>query len=114
MSEAAPATTDNRPPIVKGKKVARMKRISIPKWDNDGFITLRLKVNTAPKISASGKCYLLNITQGESDVIMNLGGVDRNVRMSLILYCKIPATERRASLEQEALEAEQRGEPKLF
>lgn len=109
MADATPHS-----PRKKGEGRIKVNKISLAKWDSDGFMDIRVKVNTEPKMSASKKCYLYFFKQGESDIVVNVGGKDRKLRMTLILYAKIPATERRATLEQEALAAEERGDVKLY
>lgn len=101
-------------PAPKGKPLPRVNRISLKKWGADKKFTLEVVVQDPPKMSASKKCYLYCMKQGESDIVLNIDGVDRKLRMTLILYAKIPATERRATLQEEARLAEQRGEPKLY
>lgn len=100
-------------PSPKGKPI-KVNKISIAKWAADKEFTLKVKVNDPPKLSASGKCYMYVMKQGESDIVVNVGGKDRKLRMTLILYVKVPASERRLSLQEEARLAEASGAPKLF
>lgn len=109
MDVATPHT-----PAKKGEGRVKVNKISLANWDADGYMTFRFKVDKTPRLSASKKCFLYFFKQGESDIVVNCGGKDRKLRMTLIVYAKVPATERRATLEQEALAAEARGEPKLY
>lgn len=101
-------------PAPKGGGRIKVNKIALAKADKDGYMTIRVKINDPPKLSASKKCYLYFFKQGESDIVVDCGGKERKMRMTLILYAKVPASERRATLEQEALAAEARGEPKLY
>lgn len=73
-----------------------------------------MKVDKVPKLSESKKCYMFAFQQGETPIEVEIGGVMRKVRMTFMLYVKVPATERRHTLEEEAKKSEAFGEPKLY
>lgn len=100
-------------PQPKGKRIS-VARVSLARPDAEGYMTIKVKVNDPPKLSASKKCYLYAFKQGESDIVVNCGDKDRKLRLTLILYAKVPAIERRAALELEARNSEFAGTPKLF
>lgn len=100
-------------PSPKGQRIS-VKKVSATKWDAEGNFTFTCKIKDPPPLSASKKCYLLAFRQGETDIVMNIDGVDRKIRMTLILYAKVPAKERLGILQQQAQDAEASGVPKLF
>ena len=100
-------------PLQKGQR-PRIKKIDVLPWDTDGNFTVNVKVDKVPKLSESKKCYMFAFQQGETPIEVEIGGVPRKVRMTFMLYVKIPATERRKCLEEEAKQAEALGEPRLY
>lgn len=101
-------------PQPKGKRLAPIKRLPITGWDDDGNFTITVKVSKEPKISASRKCFMYAFEHGEIDKLVNIGGKDRKVRMTFMLYVKIPSIERRATLLEEAKRLESEGHPQLY
>jgi len=101
-------------PLKSGEKVRPIKKIKVDRWDDDGNFTVTVKINKEPKLSASRKCYIYSFEQGETDIVVDLGGKPRKVRMTFILYVKIPATERRQTLAQEAQFEAAKGNPQLW
>lgn len=101
-------------PLKLGQKMPKLKRISVDRWDDEGNFTVSVKVNKEPKLSASRKCYVYSFEQGETDILVNIGGVDRKVRMTFMLYVKVPSSERRQVLAKEAEFVTQRGDPQLW
>lgn len=51
---------------------------------------------------------------GEIDKVVSIGGKDRKVRMTFMLYVKVPSTERRATLLEESKQLEAAGAPQLY
>lgn len=101
-------------PAPKGRKLAPIKNIKVDRWDEDGNFTVTVKVSKTPVLSASRKCYMYAFEHGETEIAVPIGGVDRKVRLTFMLYVKIPATERRQVLAAEAREMTQRGDPQLY
>lgn len=101
-------------PLKAGEKVRPLKKINVDRWDDQGNFTVTLKVNKEPKLSASRKCYIYCFEQGETDIVVDLGGKPRKVRMTFILYVKIPAVERRQTLAKEAEFQATQGNPQLW
>lgn len=101
-------------PAPKGSRLQPIRKIQVAPWDEEGNFVISVKVNKTPKISASRKCYLFAMEQGETDITVNIDGKDRKVRMTFMLYVKIPANERRASFQEDARRSELAGEPKLY
>lgn len=98
----------------KGSRIPSIRKVEVDRWTDDGVFKMTARVAKVPKLSASKKCYIYSFEHGETPITVNLDGVDRNVRLSFLLYVKVPAPERRKSFEQEAKLAEARGEPKLW
>lgn len=101
-------------PHPKGKRPPAIKRLPITGWDSDGNFTITIKVNKEPKASASRKCYMFAFEHGEIDKVVSIGGKDRKVRMTFMLYVKVPSTERRATLLEESKQAALSGHPELY
>lgn len=91
-----------------------IQKVRVDKWTEDGDFKMTAKVLTVPRLSGSGKCYIYSFEHGETDISVNIDGIDRKVRMTFMLYVKVPASERRRTLEEEAKRAEAAGEPKLY
>jgi len=101
-------------PTPKGTKVPKLKRLPITGWDEQGNFTITIQVNKTPRLSPSKKCYMFAFEHGELDTEVEIDGVRRKVRMTFMLYAKVPATERRANLERQAKLLEEQGDPQLF
>lgn len=101
-------------PAPKGRKLAPIRKIKVTPWDDEGNFILSVKVDKTPRLSLSRKCYLFSFEHGETDIEVLVDGIPRKVRLTFMLYAKIPSAERRRSLEQDALRAEQLGHPKLY
>lgn len=101
-------------PHPKGARLPRIKRLPITGWDEQGNFTVTFQVNPKPGLSPSKKCYMFAFENCEIDKLVNIGGVERKVRMTFMLYAKVPASERHAALEQEAKRLEAEGTPRLY
>lgn len=107
-------SADIHTPQTKGKPLRRIDQIKLTKWGVDRELTFKVKVSDPPRLSASGKAYIYAFKQGESDIVVNLAGVDRKVRLTCIIYVKVPSSERRATFKAEAERFEAEGHPKLY
>lgn len=101
-------------PTPRPGRVKPIRKIRVDKWSDEGTFKMTAQVRKVPTRSASGKCYMYAFEHGETDIRVNVDGVERPVRLTFMLYVKIPAAERRASLAEDARRAELAGEPKLF
>jgi len=79
----------------KGRRVPMIQKIPLEMWGSDGVLTIRVPVGE-PKLSASKKCYLFGRMQGESEWMIPVAGKDRNVRVSVFVYSKVPLEEQKA------------------
>lgn len=91
-----------------------IKKIKVDRWDEDGNFTVTVKINKEPKLSASRKCYLYSFEQGETDITVDVGGKLRKVRLTFMLYVKIPATERHQAFAKEAEYHTALGNPQMW
>ncbi len=95
------------------KRPTTLKKIQVDKWSEEGDFKMSAKVLKTPRLSGSRKCYIYAFEHGETDIAVEIDGTPRKVRLTFMLYVKIPASERRKALKEEALRAELAGEPQL-
>lgn len=101
-------------PAPKGRRLPPIRKINIDRWDSDGNFTVTVKVAKEPKLSGSRKCYLYCFEHGETNIPVVIDGTERKVRMTFMLYVKIPANERKRTYAQEAKRLDDVGDPKLY